>query len=88
MEDTQYKKTRQDYLMNLKPGDLIAFAVHFKDAIQDKILSGKVLDKGFEGVIVQTRLGSVYKVPFNDIAWVRIPGRKWPSGIYSALKQK
>ena len=87
MNDTQYRKTRQDYLMNLKPGDLIAFAVHFKDAIQDKILSGKVLEKGFEGVTVQTRLGSVYKVPFEEVKNKRIRSRKWPCGIYSALKQ-
>lgn len=79
-------RTREFFVENAKIGDIVAFRISFSNRAM-KMLSGKILERFEGGYVVQTSKGSVYKVAFNDIQWVQIPGRGWPTGIFNALKQ-
>lgn len=72
-------KTKQSYLENLKPGQIIAFKN------REKMLTAKVIEIEDHTVCVETRNGSKYFIQLEDVSWVKT-GSRWPSGIYNALK--
>ncbi len=79
-------KSRDDYIKNLKPGDIVAF--QFYDPFGKKIVrSAKVVDAypGKEGVTVQDKIGNEYFVYKSNILWVKT-GKRWPKFVYLMFK--
>lgn len=79
-------KTHDDYVKNLKPGDIIAFQFH--SPFGKKITrSAKVIDPhpGEAGLTVQDKIGNKYFVYRSKILWVKT-GKRWPKYIYSMFK--
>lgn len=79
-------KTHEDYVKNLKSGDLIAF--QFYNPFGKKIVrSAKVVDAypGEIGLTVQDKIGNEYFVYKSNILWVKT-GKRWPKYIYSMFK--
>lgn len=79
-------KIHDDYVKNLKPGDIIAFQFH--SPFGKKITrSAKVIDPhpGEVGLTVQDKLGNKYFVYRSKILWVKT-GKRWPKYIYSMFK--
>lgn len=79
-------KTHDDYVENLKSGDIIAFQFH--SPFGKKITrSAKVIDPhpGEIGLTVQDKIGNKYFVYRSKILWVKT-GKRWPKYIYSMFK--
>lgn len=79
-------KTHNDYVANLKQGDIIAFQFH--TPFGKKITrSAKVIDPypGEIGTTVQDKIGNKYFVYKSNILWVKT-GKRWPKYIYSMFK--
>lgn len=79
-------KTHDDYVKNLKSGDIIAFQFH--SPFGKKITrSAKVIDlhPGEVGLTVQDKIGNKYFVYKSNILWVKT-GKRWPKYIYSMFK--
>lgn len=79
-------KTHDDYVKNLKQGDIIAFQFH--NPFGKKITrSAKVIDPypGEIGTTVQDKIGNKYFVYKSNILWVKT-GKRWPKYIYSMFK--
>lgn len=79
-------KTHDDYVKNLKLGDIIAF--QFYSPFGKKIVrSAKVVDAhpGEIGLTVQDKIGNEYFVYKSNILWVKT-GKRWPKYIYSMFK--
>lgn len=79
-------KTHDDYVKNLKSGDIIAFQFH--SPFGKKIArSAKVIDPhpGEVGLTVQDKIGNKYFVYRSKILWVKT-GKRWPKYIYSMFK--
>lgn len=79
-------KTHDDYIKNLKSGDIIAFQFH--SPFGKKITrSAKVIDThpGEIGLTVQDKIGNKYFVYKSKILWVKT-GKRWPKYIYSMFK--
>lgn len=79
-------KTHDDYVKNLKPGDIIAFQFH--SPFGKKITrSAKVIDPhpGEVGLTVQDKIGNKYFVYRSKILWVKT-GKRWPKYVYSMFK--
>lgn len=79
-------KTHDDYVENLKQGDIIAFQFH--NPFGKKITrSAKVIDPhpGEIGTTVQDKIGNKYFVYKSNILWVKT-GKRWPKYIYSMFK--
>ena len=79
-------KTHDDYVKNLKSGDIIAFQFH--SPFGKKIArSAKVIDPhpGEVGLTVQDKIGNKYFVYKSKILWVKT-GKRWPKYIYSMFK--
>lgn len=79
-------KTHDDYIKNLKPGDIIAF--QFYSPFGKKITrSAKVIDphSGEVGLTVQDKIGNKHFVYRSKILWVKT-GKRWPKYIYSMFK--
>lgn len=55
--------------------------------IGNKMKSAKIIKRSTkkERFMVETAHGAQYIVPYEDVVWVRT-GRKWPGGVYRALK--
>lgn len=79
-------KSHDDYVKNLKSGDIIAF--QFYSPFGKKIVrSAKVVDAhpGEIGLTVQDKIGNEYFVYKSNILWVKT-GKRWPKYIYSMFK--
>lgn len=79
-------KAHDDYVKNLKSGDIIAF--QFYSPFGKKIVrSAKVVDAhpGEIGLTVQDKIGNEYFVYKSNILWVKT-GKRWPKYIYSMFK--
>ena len=79
-------KTHDDYVKNLKSGDIIAF--QFYSPFGKKIVrSAKVVDTHPEeiGLTVQDKIGNEYFVYKSNILWVKT-GKRWPKYIYFMFK--
>lgn len=82
------RKTKADYINNVKIGDIIIF--NFE---KDKATSAKATeiyrdtDGNVKTVICQSRKGTFFKVPVSKIAWVKT-SRFLPHQIYEQLKWK
>lgn len=79
-------KSRDDYIKNLKSGDIVAF--QFYSPFGKKIArSAKVVDAhpGEEGVTVQDKIGNEYFVYKSNILWVKT-GKRWPKFVYLMFK--
>ena len=76
------KKSKDDYINNIKEGNIIAFKVSESKALSGKIVS---VNKKQELFIVETKNGIVFFVKKENIIWVKTTDR-WPKGVYLALK--
>lgn len=79
-------KTHEDYIKNLKSGDIVAF--QFYNPFGKKIIrSAKVVDAypGEEGMTVQDKIGNEYFVYKSNILWVKT-GKRWPKFVYLMFK--
>lgn len=79
-------KSRDDYIKNLKSGDIVAF--QFYSPFGKKIArSAKVVDAypGEVGVTVKDKLGNEYFVYKSNILWVKT-GKRWPKFVYLMFK--
>lgn len=79
-------KTHDDYVENLKQGDIIAFQFH--NPFGKKITrSAKVIDPypGEIGTTVQDKIGNKYFVYKSNILWVKT-GKRWPKFVYLMFK--
>ena len=74
--------SREDYISNIKKGDLVAFKT---SSLEAKMYSGKITKIGTTKVEVETKNGKKYFVSKENIYWVNTNG-KWPSYIMQALK--
>ena len=86
LNEATAKKTHDDYIKNLKQGDIIAF--QFYNSFGKKIVrSAKVVDAypGEVGLTVQDKIGNKYFVYKSNILWVKT-GKRWPKYIYSMFK--
>lgn len=86
LNEATAKKTHEDYIKNLKQGDIIAF--QFYSYFGGKIVrSAKVVDAypGEVGLTVQDKIGNKYFVYKSNILWVKT-GKRWPKYIYSMFK--
>lgn len=86
LSETTTIKTHEDYVKNLKSGDLIAF--QFYNPFGKKIIrSAKVVDAypGEIGLTVQDKIGNEYFVYKSNVLWVKT-GKRWPKYIYSMFK--
>lgn len=82
MTEIKRTKSREEYIKNICPGNIVAFNSG------EYMFSGRVIDfSPTNRVVIKTRNGSVFFVERNDIVWVKT-GSKWPLGIYNALKLK
>jgi transcription termination factor Rho len=80
VETTMSKKSKTEYINNVRVGDLLAFKVN-----ETKILSGKVEQIAKDMLVVETKNGIRFNVRKKNIVWVKT-GDRWPKGIYEALK--
>lgn len=79
-------KSRDDYIKNLKSGDVVAF--QFYSPFGKKITrSAKVVDAypGEVGATVQDKIGNEYFVYKSNILWVKT-GKRWPKFVYLMFK--
>lgn len=79
-------KSHDDYIKNLKSGDIVAF--QFYSPFGRKIVrSAKIVDAypDEEGVTVQDKIGNEYFIYKSNILWVKT-GKRWPKYIYSMFK--
>lgn len=79
-------KSRDDYVKNLKSGDIVAF--QFYSPFGKKIVrSAKVVDAypGEVGMTVQDKIGNEYFVYKSNILWVKT-GKRWPKFVYLMFK--
>lgn len=75
---------RESYRENMKVGTIVA--VKLKDG---KVKSAKVTKNNTETkrVQVETKLGTVFQVDYDNVLWVKTSNR-FPSFIYNQLKGK
>lgn len=73
---------REDYVNNIKEGDLIAFKFN---ALEAKLYSGKITKIGNSRIEVETKNGKKFFVDKENIQWVNTTGR-WPNHIIQGLK--
>lgn len=79
-------KSHDDYIKNLKSGDIVAF--RFYSFSGKKIVRlAKVVDAhaGEVGTTVQDKFGNQYFVYRSNILWVKT-GKRWPKFIYLMFK--
>lgn len=81
-EDTsKAKKTTLEYLSNSEPGTLIAFKKNNSDAV----MSGKLVSIEDDEVIIETKMGTIFRVNPVDIIWVK-SGLRWPRWVFNLFK--
>ena len=77
---------RDEFVGRIKVGDLIAFKLL---ANTEKLISGKVkvvnVRKESTDYEVETKNGTSYRVPRQNISWVNTGGR-WPKGVIEAFR--
>ena len=73
---------KEPYLRDAKVGALIAFKLG-----NGKVKSAKIMKKSSKKrrFKVETEYGATYIVSYDDVLWVRT-GKRWPRGVYKALK--
>lgn len=79
-------KSHDDYIKNLKSGDIVAF--QFYSPFGRKIArSAKIVDAYLdeEGVTVQDKIGNEYFIYKSNILWVKT-GKRWPKFVYLMFK--
>lgn len=69
------------YVGKIKRGMLVAFRYN------GRLKSAKVVEKSTKRrkLKLETKVGIVYVVGFEDVAWVKT-GARWPKGVYKLLK--
>lgn len=72
----------EEFIANLKVGDLIAFKLFDKDA---KMYSGIITVLGVTRLEVQTKNGKKYYIEKTNVQWVNTNGR-WPRFVMNAFK--
>lgn len=73
--------SKDKYIKNLKPGDLIAFNNN-----SSKIYSAMVVSKNGSKVICISKHGTIYHILTNNIVWVK--GNRWPKFVMEGFKIK
>jgi hypothetical protein len=77
---TRAYKPRTDYIEDAKIGSIVAFRINNK-----KVLSGAIDEIRANEFKVATKNGISFTVNKRNIVWVKT-GKRWPAGVYSALK--
>lgn len=77
--ERQYKP-RTEYIESAKIGSVVAFRVNNK-----KVISGVIDEIRANEFKVVTKNGIAFSVNKRNIVWVKT-GKRWPSGVYEALK--
>lgn len=69
------------YVGKIKRGMLVAFRYN------GRLKSAKVVEKSTKRkkLKLETKVGIIYVVSFDDVAWVKT-GARWPKGVYKLLK--
>lgn len=91
INDDKDTRTKSDYIQSAEPGLIVAFRLNFsskQDVNLTKVISGKIIsnDKGDEILVVETRNGLQYGVPYDLVVWVKT-GERWPKGVYEEMKR-
>jgi hypothetical protein len=73
-------KPKSDYVDNIKVDAIIAFKVN-----ESKVISGMVEEIHKTEFVVKTRNGVRFNVRKKNVLWVKT-GKRWPRGVYHALK--
>lgn len=77
------KKTTLEYLSNAEPGTLVAF----KKRKTDAAMSGKFVEVNDGEVVVETKMGTIFKLMPADIIWVKT-GARWPRWVFNLFMTK
>jgi len=80
-EESTQKKSRDDYVNNIKEGAIVAFTI----CHGEKTLSGMVTDVRKTTLIIATKNGVKFRIKKENIVWVKTRD-SWPRGVYEALK--
>lgn len=84
-------KTRKEYIENAEEGLIVAFRINYfskQEVAIKKTISGKIItnDKEQSILVVETRNGLQYAVPYDTVLWVKT-GDRWPKGVYEEMKR-
>lgn len=78
-EGLQKVMTTMDYLGSVELGTLVAFR---RKGNQNIAMSGKLIDRKGDKIIVESKLGTQYELTPECIIWVKT-GKRWPKWVFS-----
>lgn len=85
MQDApQQTKSTYDYLAEAEKGTLVAFT---RGNNKDIAMSGKFMGMDGNKVLVESKLGTVFKLNPENIIWVKT-GTRWPRWVFSLFSKK
>ena len=85
MQDApQQTKSTYDYLAEAEKGTLVAFT---RGNNKDIAMSGKFMGMDGNKVLVESKLGTVFKLNPENIIWVKTVTR-WPRWVFSLFSKK
>lgn len=83
-------KTKKDYVDDVKIGQIVAFKIIIPVGLngpEEKALSGMIKEIRKNTFIIETKNGTIFNVKKDDVIWVKT-GKRFPKGVYLALKGK
>lgn len=82
IEDSiEAKKSTREYLNNAETGTLVAFKKNKSDAA----MSAKFVKFEDDEVIVETKMGTTYRLNPSNIIWVKT-GSRWPRWVFNLFR--
>ena len=78
------QKTTRDYLEDVEIGTLVAFT---RGRNRNVAMSGKFMGFSEGKVLVESKLGTVFKLSHENIIWVKT-GNRWPRWVFSLFGKK
>ena len=85
-EDIEKKQVVKDeFIEKATSGQLIAFYER-SGKMQTAALVAR--NKKLRKLRLVTQYNKMYEIDYEDVAWVRSPGKRWPSQIYAELKAR
>lgn len=81
IEDTSAKKTTCEYLLTAEVGTLVAFMKPNSDAA----ISAKFVSCENDEVVVETKMGTIYRLSPEQVIWVKT-GTRWPRWVFNLFK--
>lgn len=76
---------KDEFIEKATAGQLIAFYEH-SGKLQTAALVAR--NKKLRKLRLVTQYNKQYEINYEDVAWVRSPGKRWPSQIYAELKAR